>query len=171
VLSQAPAKQLPDRANPSFSKSRANAGRGSSLQVSRAQKRIHETQSNDPAVAIVEKSGRRAQRSLNVGFVGIRRTIYAFQILQPVRAGRFKGRSGNAGSSAGHIALVAYSRPPHRGRRERGPASGSEGGLLPARILKTLPFLTRLTARLVGIGVRAEHVESPEFQPEAVEAH
>ena len=40
-----------------------------------------------------------------------------------------------------------------------------------ARILKTLPFLTRLTARLVGIGVRAEHVESPEFQPEAVEAH
>ena len=55
VTTQAPGRQLPDRANPSFSKSRANAGRGSSLQVGRAQKRIHETQANDPAVEIVEE--------------------------------------------------------------------------------------------------------------------
>jgi hypothetical protein len=46
MVTQAPAKQLPDR---------ANAGRAVSLQVDRPQKRIHKTQSNNSAVEIVEE--------------------------------------------------------------------------------------------------------------------
>jgi hypothetical protein len=35
------------------------------------------------------------------------------------------------------------------------------------RLIHRLPFLQRLTARMIGVGVRAEHVRSPErFGPQ-----
>jgi 2-polyprenyl-6-methoxyphenol hydroxylase-like FAD-dependent oxidoreductase len=43
-------------------------------------------------------------------------------------------------------------------------ASGTEGPLtppLPARMLGRFPFLRRIPARLIGLGVRPEHIRSP----------
>jgi len=44
------------------------------------------------------------------------------------------------------------------------PGEMADGLPLPARIVRSLPFLTRITARVVGLGFRPEHVETAEFK-------
>jgi len=44
------------------------------------------------------------------------------------------------------------------------PGEIADGLPLPARIVRSLPFLTRITARVVGLGFRPEHVQTSEFK-------
>jgi 2-polyprenyl-6-methoxyphenol hydroxylase-like FAD-dependent oxidoreductase len=43
------------------------------------------------------------------------------------------------------------------------PGEIADGLPLPARIVRSLPFLTRITARVVGLGFRPEHVQTAEM--------
>jgi hypothetical protein len=48
------------------------------------------------------------------------------------------------------------------------PVLGSTGALplpAPLKLMRRFPALTRIPARLVGMGVRPEHVRSPEAPP------
>jgi len=47
------------------------------------------------------------------------------------------------------------------------PGEIADGLPLPAKIIKSLPFLTRISARVVGVGFRPEHVRTAEFNPAA----